>query len=249
MPATARWEKPQGKRPAAGDGEDVHRGTTGDRAGDRLQHLPDLELVPGAVRVAGHRQRGRGEAASGARSCRWRSPCRSPVTCWPRPASAESGHPGRGEPGRDGRVRAGGAAGGANRRLHRVDRVRAAGWRSTPDRPRSTPRRPASTRCVVDSTDDYAGMLANLAFSLCLYSGQMCTTPQDLLVPADGVGTPRAASRWTSSRPISARRWRSCSVPDAQAVELLGAIVNDGVLSRVDGAGDARHGRHPVPDD
>ena len=44
---------------------------------------------------------------------------------------------------------------------------------------------------LVDSTDDYAGMLANLAFSLCLYSGQMCTTPQDLLVPADGVGTHR----------------------------------------------------------
>ena len=65
---------------------------------------------------------------------------------------------------------------------------------------------------LVDSTDDYAGMLANLAFSLCLYSGQMCTTPQDLLVPADGIGTRRGArSRWTSSRPTSARRWRSCS--------------------------------------
>ena len=40
---------------------------------------------------------------------------------------------------------------------------------------------------VVDSTDDYQGMLANLAFSLSLYSGQMCTTPQNLLVPRDGI--------------------------------------------------------------
>ena len=40
---------------------------------------------------------------------------------------------------------------------------------------------------VIDSTDDYQGMLANLAFSLSLYSGQMCTTPQNLLVPRDGI--------------------------------------------------------------
>lgn len=42
---------------------------------------------------------------------------------------------------------------------------------------------------VVDSTDDYRGMLANLAFSLSLYSGQMCTTPQNLLIPRDGITT------------------------------------------------------------
>jgi phenylacetic acid degradation protein paaN len=36
---------------------------------------------------------------------------------------------------------------------------------------------------VVDSTGDYRGMLRNLAFSLSLYSGQMCTTPQNILVP------------------------------------------------------------------
>src|SRR4029079_16436958 len=48
---------------------------------------------------------------------------------------------------------------------------------------------------VVDSTDDYRGMLANLAFSLSLYSGQMCTTPQNLRVPRDGIvadGEPRS---------------------------------------------------------
>jgi phenylacetic acid degradation protein paaN len=42
---------------------------------------------------------------------------------------------------------------------------------------------------LIESTHDYAGMLANLAFSLVLYSGQMCTTPQDLLVPAEGIDT------------------------------------------------------------
>src|SRR3712207_5552029 len=42
---------------------------------------------------------------------------------------------------------------------------------------------------VLDSTDDYKGMLRNLAFSLSLYSGQMCTTPQNLLVPSGGIET------------------------------------------------------------
>jgi phenylacetic acid degradation protein paaN len=89
---------------------------------------------------------------------------------------------------------------------------------------------------VIDSTDDYAGLLANLAFSLCLYSGQMCTTPQDLLVPADGIAT--EAGRKTVEElgaDLGAAVDRLLGA-DAQAVELLGAIVNDDVLSRVDNA-------------
>ena len=42
-------------------------------------------------------------------------------------------------------------------------------------------------RTRLDSTDDYAGLLGNLAFSLSLYSGQMCTTPQNIFVPAGGI--------------------------------------------------------------
>jgi phenylacetic acid degradation protein paaN len=90
---------------------------------------------------------------------------------------------------------------------------------------------------LVDSTDDYAGMLANLAFSLCLYSGQMCTTPQDLLVPADGIGTPEGRKSVDEFGADLGAAVEKLLGSDAQAVELLGAIVNDGVLSRVDGAG------------
>ncbi len=42
---------------------------------------------------------------------------------------------------------------------------------------------------VVDSTDNYTGMLHNLAITLSLNSGQMCTTPQTLFVPATGIRT------------------------------------------------------------
>ena len=42
---------------------------------------------------------------------------------------------------------------------------------------------------VVDSTDDFAGLCRNLAHSLSLYSGQMCTAPQVIFVPAEGIAT------------------------------------------------------------
>jgi phenylacetic acid degradation protein paaN len=90
---------------------------------------------------------------------------------------------------------------------------------------------------LVDSTDDYAGMLSNLAFSLCLYSGQMCTTPQDLLVPADGITTDQGRKSVDGFAADLGAAVDKLLGADEQAVELLGAIVNDGVLSRVDGAG------------
>lgn len=43
---------------------------------------------------------------------------------------------------------------------------------------------------ILDSTDDVDAMVQNLAFSLCLYSGQMCTAPQNFFIPKDGIDTP-----------------------------------------------------------
>ncbi len=42
---------------------------------------------------------------------------------------------------------------------------------------------------VIESTDQYAAMLRNLAFTLSLYSGQMCTTTQNILLPRGGIQT------------------------------------------------------------
>jgi phenylacetic acid degradation protein paaN len=89
---------------------------------------------------------------------------------------------------------------------------------------------------VVDSTDDYRGMLANLAFSLSLYSGQMCTTPQNLLVPRDGIvadGERRSVE--DLGRDLGAAL-DGLLGDDARAAALLGAIVNDAVLERVEAA-------------
>ena len=40
---------------------------------------------------------------------------------------------------------------------------------------------------ILDSVDDLKAMANNLAFSVCLYSGQMCTTPQNIFIPQDGI--------------------------------------------------------------
>ena len=90
---------------------------------------------------------------------------------------------------------------------------------------------------VLDSTDDYAGLLSNLAFSLSLYSGQMCTTPQDLLIRADGIDTPDGRRTPEQFGADLRAAIDALLGEDKQAVELLGAVVNDGVLGRVEGAG------------
>src|SRR5690606_32262358 len=42
---------------------------------------------------------------------------------------------------------------------------------------------------IIDSAEDLKGVVRNLAFSLPLYSGQMCTAPQNIFVPRDGIQT------------------------------------------------------------
>lgn len=87
---------------------------------------------------------------------------------------------------------------------------------------------------VVDSTDDFAGMCRNLAFSLSLYSGQMCTTPQNILVPADGIETDQGHKSLDEVAAAIAGAVSKLTTDPARAVELIGAIVNDGVLARLD---------------
>ncbi|MFD3522710.1 phenylacetic acid degradation protein PaaN [Streptomyces sp. NPDC058653] len=91
---------------------------------------------------------------------------------------------------------------------------------------------------VVDSTDDYKGMLANLAFSLSLYSGQMCTTPQNLLIPRDGISTDTGPKAFDEVVADLAASVSGLLGDDARANGLLGALVNPDVKGRLDAAGD-----------
>ncbi|CUW29149.1 phenylacetic acid degradation protein PaaN [Streptomyces reticuli] len=89
---------------------------------------------------------------------------------------------------------------------------------------------------VVHSTDDYKGMLSNLAFSLSLYSGQMCTTPQNLLIPRDGITTDQGPKSFDEVTADLARAVEGLLGDDARANALLGAIVNPDVKARLEAA-------------
>ena len=89
---------------------------------------------------------------------------------------------------------------------------------------------------MIESTDNYKGLLRNLAFTLSLYSGQMCTTTQAILVPADGVDTPEGRIPFDQvAADLGAAIDRFLSDP-ATALAILGAIQSEATLARVDQA-------------
>lgn len=44
--------------------------------------------------------------------------------------------------------------------------------------------------CLIDSVKDLTPVVQNLAFAISLYSGQMCTAPQNIFIPETGISTP-----------------------------------------------------------
>jgi phenylacetic acid degradation protein paaN len=95
----------------------------------------------------------------------------------------------------------------------------------------------AGVNCIaIDSTDDYRAMLQNLAFTLSLYSGQMCTTTQNIYVPRDGIETDDGRKGFDQVASDLAGAIEGFLSDPARATAVLGAIVNDEVLERVQNA-------------
>jgi phenylacetic acid degradation protein paaN len=89
---------------------------------------------------------------------------------------------------------------------------------------------------VVDSTADFAGLARNLAFSLALYSGQMCTAPQNIFVPRDGIAVDGGRMSFDEVAQGLAQAVGKLLGDPARAVEILGAIQNDAILARLEQA-------------
>ena len=89
---------------------------------------------------------------------------------------------------------------------------------------------------IVDSTHDYQGMLKNLAFSLSLYSGQMCTAPQNVYVPKAGIDTSEGHVGFDDFVNGLAQAVGRLTEDPARAVEVLGALTGDAVLRRLEAA-------------
>ncbi|NHB07304.1 phenylacetic acid degradation protein PaaN [Burkholderia cepacia] len=89
---------------------------------------------------------------------------------------------------------------------------------------------------VIDSTDDLKATAKNIAFSLALYSGQMCTAPQNIYVPRDGIRTADGHASFDEVAQAIAVAVQKLTGDPARSVELIGAIQNEGVTARIDDA-------------
>ncbi|WP_194906043.1 phenylacetic acid degradation protein PaaN [Catenulispora rubra] len=86
---------------------------------------------------------------------------------------------------------------------------------------------------IVDSVEDYKGMLGNLAFSFSLYSGQMCTTPQNIFVPREGITVAGERKSFDDFAADLAGAVEKLLGDDVRANALLGAVCNSGVTERL----------------
>jgi phenylacetic acid degradation protein paaN len=89
---------------------------------------------------------------------------------------------------------------------------------------------------VIDSVDDLKSVARNIAFSLALYTGQMCTAPQNIYIPRDGISTATGHASFAQVAQAIADAVLALVADPARAVEILGAVVNDGVASRIEAA-------------
>lgn len=86
---------------------------------------------------------------------------------------------------------------------------------------------------VIDSTDNFKGVCQNLAFSLSLYSGQMCTAPQNIYVPKDGIETDQGHKSFDEVAQGLATAIDKLLGDPERAAGVLGAVQNPATLERV----------------
>ena len=105
---------------------------------------------------------------------------------------------------------------------------------------------------IIDSLDDLKAVTGNLAFTLSLYSGQMCTTTQNIYIPRDGikVGGETMSFDDTAGAIVKAVDWLLGD--PKRGAEILGAIQSEATADRVDDAAAAAHKagivlREPTP--
>ncbi len=87
---------------------------------------------------------------------------------------------------------------------------------------------------VIDSVDDFKGMTRNLAMSLSLYSGQMCTTPQNIFIPRDGIMAGGEKVPFDGVVAAIVKGIDGLLGDPARGAATLGAIATDATLRRID---------------
>ncbi len=86
---------------------------------------------------------------------------------------------------------------------------------------------------VVDSTTDLVAMANNIAFSLTLYSGQMCTAPQNIYIPKSGIETDTGHISFAEVVHAIREGVISLTSDPIRAVEITGAIQSPDINNRI----------------
>jgi phenylacetic acid degradation protein paaN len=89
---------------------------------------------------------------------------------------------------------------------------------------------------IIDSLDDLKAVTGNIAFTLCLYSGQMCTTSQNIFIPKGGIetGAGHVSFDDVAAGIVKAVDWLLGDA--ARGAEVLGAIQSEKTLKRLEQA-------------
>lgn len=87
---------------------------------------------------------------------------------------------------------------------------------------------------IIDSLDNLKAVTANLAFSLSLYSGQMCTTPQAIYVPKSGIETSDGHLSFEDVAAALAKAVQAFLSDNDRACTVLGTLQSLDTQARID---------------
>lgn len=104
---------------------------------------------------------------------------------------------------------------------------------------------------TIAGTDNLKEMADNLAFSFALYSGQMCTSPQNVYIPEDGIQTDEGHKSFDEVAQALVDAIDRLLADPARAAGVCGAIANPTTLERIKqarGLGRVLRDSQPLPD-
>lgn len=87
---------------------------------------------------------------------------------------------------------------------------------------------------IVDSCQNFNAVAQNIAFSFSLYSGQMCTAPQNIYIPSTGVQTPDGIISYENAVEGIRMALKGLMENPKAAAPTLGAIQNDATINRIE---------------
>lgn len=89
---------------------------------------------------------------------------------------------------------------------------------------------------IIDSTNNLQAMTQNLAFALSLYSGQMCTAPQNIFIPEEGIQTDKGHVPFEDVVKSIKDSVNALSGNPKMGAGTLGALQTDATMKRMEAA-------------